>query len=696
MIRSIFKILKKIGIRFILALSDEPHLSLVPLAAFIGGVITYFALSFEPSVWILAVFSFIFAGLCFVKCKRLLKVLCIVTPLFFIGGILLPTIHARFISTQFITHTVLNVELSGKVIEARTWPNRTIVDIKPYAIRYKKSNKSVFLPYEMPDKIRLTVYQGEKMIHRGDVISGTVSRLVPPAPPTTPHSSSQAAQLWFEGIAATGIMIQPDIIAATTPIPAERLVHILEPLRNKIHSIFHRIFSDENAGIAEALVVGNTDYVSDSSRLLYRTLGLSHILAVSGFHISLIAFLVFGFVRLLLNLLPEFLSTMFVRRIAAIAALAVSGFYMILSGAQPPVMRAFIMITLVMLAVFFDKRPFSLRSVFIAAVGMLCVVPHMILSISFQLSFMAILCLVGICVVFQNKMRHQLHRFPMKILGGLGVLIMFNIVVTLATLPYVAFYFHQIQTYTLIGNVLLSSVFGFTIIPLLFIGVIFMNSSIGLGLFAIVDWLLTVVYQVGMPISLWPHATIITPPFYIYGLVLWTFGLIGLIIFKTKIRWLFVLLIGLSMASLMNIEKPIGMIGAGGQYMALQNDKEIAVSESFYYPRWHTAFLMYHRLTSTTYVPQKLNTDSVNMNGFTVGLESQNCSNNMLNIYKNKNISCPHTITTAQMWDMHSLCVYESAGQFRIWIAGNVDKGRPWGTKEVSLPFRHPLIAVEP
>ncbi len=678
------------------AVSAEPHLGLVPFVAFIGGVITYFALPVEPAVWVLIVPAMFLSGLCFVKWSRVSKILCIITPLFFICGILLPTVHARIIQTKFIPHAVTNVYVSGKAVEVRTWPNKTVVDIVPYVVRDNHANQPIFYPYEMPAKIRLTIYQTGDTIHRGDTVSGIVSRLVQPAPPTTPHSSSQAAQLWFEGISATGIMMQPDIMPATAPILAERLVHMLDPLRTTLHTVFHRVFSDENAGIAEALVIGNTDYVSDSSRLLYRTLGLSHILAVSGFHISLIAFIVFAFVRFVLNLLPEIISVITIRRIAAVSTLLVAGFYTVLSGAQPPIMRAFIMISLVMMAVFFDKRPFSLRAVFIVAVGMLCVAPHMILSVSFQLSFMAVLCLVGIGTVFQNKIHHKLYGVRAKIPVGIATLITFNIVATVATLPYVAFYFHQIQTYTLIGNLLLSTVFSCAIIPILFIGVILMNTPIGPVLFSVADGLLTLVNQIGMPISLWPHATVITPPFYIYGLILWSFGLIGLIIFKTKIRWLFLILSGLSVLSFTGVEKPIGMIGGGGHYMAVRNESGIAVSESLYYPRWHASFLMYSRQIPLSSVSQKLRADSVNMNGFTVGLESYNCANNMLNIRKNVTNDCPRTITTAQMWDMHSLCIYKRNDSLHIWIAGNTDKNRPWATKGGILPFRSPFITTEP
>ncbi len=669
-------------------LADEPHVGLIPFVVFVAGVLTYFALPFEPNGWVLSSSAILLLGLCFIRCSRIKKILYIVTPLFFIAGILVPCVHAGLTHTRFIPHAVLNAEVSGLVIDTRILSNRAVIDIVPHTIRRQNETKEwepVFLPYEMPDKIRLTVY-GVTAIQRGDTITGTVSRLVQPAPPLTPHSPSQAPSFWFEGIAATGVMFRPTITPTTVVLPTNKWIHKLNPLRSYIHFVFHRVFSEENAGIAEALVLGNTDFVADSSRSLYRVLGLSHILAVSGFHISLITFLIFALVRFGLNLMPEIISGITIRRIAAVSAIIVAGFYTILSGAQIPVIRAFIMILLVMMAVFFDKRPMTIRNVLIAAVLMLCVAPEMILSVSFQLSFMAIICLVGMCVAVQKKMRSHARSWPMKIFGGLMTFILFNVLVTIATLPYIGYYFHQMQPYAVIGNVLLSSVFGLAIIPLLFVGVVLINTPIGIGLLGLVDWLLTLVYHIGMPIASWPFATLPVPPFYAYGLVLWSFGLIGFTLFRTKIRWLFAMLMGLSVLSFVGIEKPIGMIGAGGNYIAVRDKNGISVTERFYYPRWHAAFLMYDNVLPEKYTPNPLFRSFISMNGLMIGQTPYACANNAFNIKRKGMENCPRLIAPAELWDMHTICVYQNNGKFEFWISGNGDKNRPWHAKGGKLP----------
>ncbi len=701
MIGNLGKRIKTFWSKIISVLNNEPNLSVIPLAAFIGGVIGYFAVSFEPNVWIVSCVVILLCGLCLIKCHRVVKILGIVTPLFLCVGILVPCIHARLNDTRFIAHALVNVDIEGVITDVRIWPNRTIVDVVPRAL-YRKTKAGIPVPIltteELPSKIRLTIQFGKGNVRRGDMISGTISRLVQPPPRTTPHSLSQAASFWFDGIGAVGTIIRPTIKPQNKPQSTERLIHLFDPLREHIHTVFQRVFSSENAGVAEALVVGNTDFVSDSSRRLYRTLGLSHILAVSGYHISLIAFMIFWFVRLLLNILPINLSTSAVKRIAATVSLGMACFYTLLSGAQAPVVRAFIMVIFVLAAVFFDKRPFSLRSIFIAALIMLCFMPQMILSVSFQLSFMAVLCLIGICTVFQNKMRHRISNGLMKFLGIFTAFVMFNVLVTIATLPYVAFYFNQVQTYTLVGNILLSSIFGVLIVPVLFVGVLLMNTPIGLGLFVVIDKLLTVVYHIGMPITQWPNTVIVVPHFYPYGLVLWTFGMFGITIFKSKIRYLFLGLMCLILTAFWGIEKPTGIIGAGGNYIGARNDENVWVTESFYYPRWHTPFMLYNRLLPEDNVPLFLYREWVDFGVLTIGQTVAGCEQNTFNIYRKKMDVCPRLVTVEQMLDLHSVLIYVDKtpnGFFaRLWIAGNTDKNRPWHGNGGTLPITDNRIRI--
>lgn len=667
-------------------LNNEPHLAVVSLGAFIAGILIYFALPFEPNVETSVCVAVCCLVFCFIPCTRVKKILFLITPFCAALGFLLITTRAHTVQTQFIPHAVLNVQITGLVVEARPRIDRITIDIQPTDIyRYNKTTglqESVFKPHELPSKVRLTVYRNNLFVKKGDRLTGTVFKLTRPAPAFTPYSLSQAMSYWFEGIGAVGSMRGAYIEKQSDQSHQNLFNGWIEKLRTQIHQTFQKTFSPENAGIAEALVLGDTDFVTQSSRQLYRTLGLSHILAVSGFHIGLVAFLVYGFVRLFFVFVPIITSTMFIKRLAVLGALIAAGAYTLLSDAHAPAVRSFIMVSFVLTAVFFDKRALSVRTVFLAAVLMLCLAPHLILSVSFQLSFAAVLCLTGIINVYQRRIRRQLQTRTAKILGGLGAYILFNLLITLTTFPFVAYYFHQFQPYSIFGNILFGTMFACLIIPFLFCGVLLIATPFGEGLFIIVDYLLTFINHVGMPIASAPYATVIIPYFHIYGLVLWGFGLMGVALFQSRIKWLFAGMMGLIIVSFADIEKPVAMIGAGGNYIGVRGkDNEISVTESYYYPQWHDAFLLFVQQSSQVYIPKRIHRENFKIGSFQMGQSAKHCTQNVFNIQRRGMESCPRLITVEEMLDLHTILVYQNGANFQVLISSKADQNRIWGNR---------------
>ena len=675
---------EKIGKKGAEILNSEPHLSLVPFIGFIVGILIYFGLPAEPDIRIavgMTLFSFI---LCLIPCTRLKKILCCITPFFITLGFLLVVGRAHFVQTRFIPHAVLNVQVSGFVVETQSRIDRSIVVIVPTEIyqtdKITGERKSVFLPQELPTKIRLTIYRDNLFVKKGDYLTGTVFKLTRPAPAMTPYSSSQAAAYWFEGIGAIGSMRSVYINHHISQSGYNSFEQWLDSIRTRIHQIFQKTFSPENAGIAEALVLGETNFVTQSSRQLYRVLGLSHILAVSGFHIGLVAFLVYGLIRFVFVFLPSVFPMMFIKRLAVISALLAAGFYTVLSGSHAPAVRSFIMIFFILTAVFFDKRALSVRTVFLAAFLMLCIAPHLILSVSFQLSFAAVLCLTGIVDVFQKHIRMKLESRTAKIVGGFGIYILFNLSVTLITLPFVAYYFHQFQPYSILGNILFGTLYACLIIPFLFGAVLLIATPIGEGLCLVIDYLLCFINWVGMPIALAPHATVIIPYFYTYGLVLWGIGLMGMALFRSRIRWIFAGMMLSIIVSFLGVEKPIAMIGAGGNYVAVRKtDGQITATESYYYPQWHTAFLLFDRQSAQTVIPKRIYRDVLQIDSFRIGQSVQQCERSLFNIRRRGMEQCPRLITPEEMLDLHTILVYQNGKNFYLFIAGKQEKDRLWG-----------------
>jgi len=97
--------------------------------------------------------------------------------------------------------------------------------------------------------------------------------------------------------------------------------------------------------------------------------GLAHFLTISGLHIGLVAGLLFFVVRLGLAMVEPVALRYPIKKIAAGSAILGAFAYLSISGATIPTQRAFLMVSIVMLAVIIDRTAISMRLVAIAAIA---------------------------------------------------------------------------------------------------------------------------------------------------------------------------------------------------------------------------------------------------------------------------------------------------------------------------------------
>jgi len=152
--------------------------------------------------------------------------------------------------------------------------------------------------------------------------------------------------------------------------------------RDAISQQITTIFPDRIGGLAAAMTVGERKRLDADLTAAFRSAGLAHLLAISGFHLSLIGGVVLGLAILI-----------FGRRYGLYIAftLFVIWTYAALAGFSPSVIRAAIMFSVFLFARLLGRQNNILPSISVAAVVMTLVSPEIIASVSFQLSFSAIL-----------------------------------------------------------------------------------------------------------------------------------------------------------------------------------------------------------------------------------------------------------------------------------------------------------------
>jgi competence protein ComEC len=112
--------------------------------------------------------------------------------------------------------------------------------------------------------------------------------------------------------------------------------------------------------------------------------GLGHVLSISGYHMAVVAGVVFFAVRALLALIPALTVGFPIKKWSAAAALGAAAFYLLLSGAEVATQRSFFMTAVVLIAVMVDRRAVTFRTLAVAAMIVLALAPEALVHPSFQ------------------------------------------------------------------------------------------------------------------------------------------------------------------------------------------------------------------------------------------------------------------------------------------------------------------------
>jgi competence protein ComEC len=208
------------------------------------------------------------------------------------------------------------------------------------------------------------------------------------------------------------------------------------------HTLAKYIDGSREQAIASALVLGITDGLDNELLSAYGSTGTLHVLAVSGLHISII------YMIILWLLTPLNKSTSGKWAIAIISIVVLWG-YAFVTGLSPSVLRAVTMFTFIALAKPWKQKVNIYNSLAASAFFLLWFDPHMIMSVGFQLSYLAVLG-----IVYMHPKIYQWWEPESRILDEIWKITSVSIAAQIATLPLGLLYFHQFPNYFLLSNLL--------------------------------------------------------------------------------------------------------------------------------------------------------------------------------------------------------------------------------------------------
>lgn len=223
--------------------------------------------------------------------------------------------------------------------------------------------------------------------------------------------------------------------------------HILEA-RRKIISSIRIMLPDGCSEIICGVLLGNKQGLDENIINNFKTIGISHILSVSGLHVSIIGQSLFIF--LILFKIPK--------KIAAILSSIGIIIIMMITGLPPSVVRAGIMYILYFISMVFDRKSDSLNSLGLAVLIITLINPMAAGDIGLLLSFTSTLGLIILNPKIFNWLDQKTSDvtfIPNKIMKGLNATLSTTISATLFTLPLSLMIFGEISLISPIANLLI-------------------------------------------------------------------------------------------------------------------------------------------------------------------------------------------------------------------------------------------------
>ena len=327
----------------------------------------------------------------------------------------------------------------------------------------------------LPERVRVTV--DDAAASAGLVAGDRVAlraRLVGPMNASIPGGFDFSRVAWFQGLGASGKAIGP--VTRLAPQTARQ-----PGFRERLSAHIRTQLPGSAGGIASAFATGDRGGISPEDEDAMRASGLTHLLSVSGLHVTAVVGAAI-FLSLRLLALSSFLALRLPLLLIAALIGAVAGVgYTLLTGAEVPTVRSCIAALLVLAGIALGREAFTLRLVATGAIVVLLLWPEALIGPSFQLSFAAITSIVALhgTPVMQrlsaNAEAGLVARFGRAVVG----LLVTGLVVEAALAPIALFHFHKSGLYGALANIVAIPLTTFVIMPLEALALLFDTAGLG-------------------------------------------------------------------------------------------------------------------------------------------------------------------------------------------------------------------------
>jgi competence protein ComEC len=537
--------------------------------AFGLGVVLYFAADREPFLWAGIALTAAAIFLCIAVRTRPLAFPVAVAAAAIACGFTLAAWKTARIAHPILTAPAFNVTLSGFVEtrEERERSDRIVIRVH---------TMSGARPDIKLERVRVSVRKG-----MAPPVASFVelrARLNPPLSPLRPGGYDFARDHYFQRLGATGFVLGA-IRQVTPPEPPGlwlRYIAAIGSLRDAIDARIRAAIPGDKGAIASALITGKRDAISSSVNEAMYISSLAHVLSISGYHMAVVAGIAFFTFRAGLALVPLVASRYPIKKWAALAALCMAAFYLLLSGAEVATQRAFIMTAIVLIGVIFDRPALTLRTICVAALVLLTISPESVVHPSFQMSFAATLALIavyerGLPLMSAEPGTPVAARIALW--GGreVAALIVASLVAGSATTLFAAYHFHRLAPYGVLANLFAMPAVSVWVMPAGILGLIALPFGFDRPFWWLmgegIDWMIVVATWVA---SL-PGAVGRIPAFGVGVMLIGAAGLVVMCLLRSPLRWSGALLVGLCIVFAWTTPRPDVFVSVDAGMMAVRD-----------------------------------------------------------------------------------------------------------------------------
>jgi len=511
------------------------------------GVVAYMGADREPSLWMLGPLAATLAGLAFLARGWRVGFILLCGFCAFFAGELSAAWRSARVAAPIIDKATIGV-VEGFIEQ---------MDFRRAGARFVLRVRSIegLAPAATPFRVRLTTRRAPPF--EAGAYVRLKARLLPPAPASLPGGYDFAQDAWFARIGGVGNALGR-IEIAPAPVPAGLGLEAMMALdrgRNALARRIDAIVGGDAGAIAAAMVTGKRDLLSASAKDVIREAGIFHIITISGVQMTLVAAIFFVGFRRLLASIPTLALRYPIKKWSALLAMAGAIFYDIATGSRVGTERALFMTLIMLGAVLLDRQALTMRNLAFAALIVILIEPEAIMGASFQLSFAAVAALVAVYEarmaaaaaerpdglapraravegerlrLFWQACRRQLSRGP-------GGLLFATFCATAATASFMAYNFHELSPYVLIGNPLTLTVIEIFAVPGALIGTLLYPLGLDAWVWRYVGLGIDGVMWAAAEVRKLPGATLHLPAFAPWSIIFLTLALLSAVLWRTAL-----------------------------------------------------------------------------------------------------------------------------------------------------------------